>query len=96
MIACPACGFHVQEGEHQPGIRAPETLAGRERKLFALFALNLGRVVSYLDICLALWPADDPHRWMAAIRVYVCRLRKKLVGYVITVEEGLGYRMRAA
>lgn len=94
-VTCPACGFPVQEGAHLPGIRPPAGLAGRERKLFSVFALNLGRVVPYVDLALAMWPADDPDRWMATIRVYICRLRRKIAGagLQIRVERDFGYRM---
>lgn len=78
--------------------RGIEGLQRRERQLFALFSRNLGRVVPYVDICLVLWPADDPERWMAAIRVYVSRLRRKIAGsgLCIEVEDGFGYRMKEA
>jgi class 3 adenylate cyclase len=73
----------------------PVALGGQKpRTLFAVLALEPGRVVSVDRLIDALWPGDPPETAAHAIQVYVSQLRKALgpviatraPGYVLEVE----------
>src|SRR6187397_758719 len=57
----------------------PVALGGQKpRALFAVLALEPGRVVSVDRLLEALWPGDQPETAAHAVQVYVSQLRKAL------------------
>src|SRR4051812_36257301 len=52
----------------------------KQRAVFALLALDVGRVVSLDRLILGLWRDDPPAQAMMALQSYVSRLRRVLAG----------------
>lgn len=67
---------------------------GKPTVLFALLALNVGRVVGTSEVIDALWPEDPPQSARALVHTYVSSLRRALKGASPALEtvQG-GYRL---
>ena len=68
----------------------------KQRAVFALLALDVGRVVGMDRLVLEVWPDEPPPQATVALRAYVSRLRRALAGtgaVIETVPPGWTLRM---
>jgi class 3 adenylate cyclase/DNA-binding SARP family transcriptional activator len=76
--------LEVRLGDEQVVVAAP-----KQRKLLALLALDVGRVVSADELADRLWSGNPPDSAATALQVYISQLRKLLgAGAIVTRRPG--------